>query len=204
LYAFLHFIEKYDGIWANNICFHIYEILWGQLQFKSSSSNKSWFTLTELIVVITILSILSVIGFVVMSHQSSVARDGKRISDIKTLSESARITSAQLRKLPTPIADSIALTVSGTFIGYQGFMSLALVNPLGYGSDKIFDPKDNIPYTYRVNQHYDSAQFMAYLENPREEFERKNQFLMRDCKAISSSRSSFDSSFSLLSSLRLR
>jgi hypothetical protein len=59
-------------------------------------------------------------------------------------------------------------------------MSTALVNPLGYGSDKIFDPKDNIPYTYRVNQHYDSAQFMAYLENPR--FERsieiaKNQFL---------------------------
>jgi hypothetical protein len=49
-------------------------------------------------------------------------------------------------------------------------MSLALVNPLGYGSDKIFDPKDNIHYTYRVNQHYDSAQFMAYLENPR--FER--------------------------------
>ena len=132
--------------------------------------NKSAFTLVELIVVITILSILSVIGFVVMSHQSSVARDGKRISDIKTLSESARITSAQLRLLPTPIADSIALSVSGTFIGYQGFMSTALVNPLGYGSDKIFDPKDNIPYTYRVNQYYDQAQFMAYLENPR--FER--------------------------------
>ena len=105
-----------------------------------------------------------------MSHQSSVARDGKRISDIQTLSQSAKITSAQLRLLPTPIADSVSLTVSGTFIGYQGFMSLALVNPLGYGSDKIFDPKDNIPYTYRVNQHYDSAQFMAYLENPR--FER--------------------------------
>ena len=99
-----------------------------------------------------------------------MARDGKRISDIQTLSQSAKITSAQLRLLPTPIADSVSLTVSGTFIGYQGFMSLALVNPLGYGSDKIFDPKDNIPYTYRVNQHYDSAQFMAYLENPR--FER--------------------------------
>ena len=123
------------------------------------------------------------IGFVVMSHQSSVARDGKRISDIQTLSQSAKITSAQLRLLPTPIADSVSLTVSGTFIGYQGFMSLALVNPLGYGSDKIFDPKDNIPYTYRVNQHYDSAQFMAYLENPR--FERsieiaKNQFLRNE------------------------
>jgi prepilin-type N-terminal cleavage/methylation domain-containing protein len=145
--------------------------------------NHSAFTLTELIVVITILSILSVIGFVVMSHQSSVARDGKRISDIQTLSQSAKITSAQLRLLPTPIADSVSLTVSGTFIGYQGFMSLALVNPLGYGSDKIFDPKDNIPYTYRVNQHFDQAQFMAYLENPR--FERsieiaKNQFLRNE------------------------
>ena len=105
-----------------------------------------------------------------MSHESSVARDGKRISDIKTLSESARITSAQLRKLPTPIADSVSLSVSGSFIGYQGFMSLALVNPLGYGSDKIYDPLDGTPYTYRVNQHYDQAQFLAYLENPR--FER--------------------------------
>ena len=140
------------------------------MQIFSSVKKHSAFTLTELIVVITILSILSVIGFVVMSHQSSVARDGKRISDIKTLSESARITSAQLRKLPTPIADSVSLSVSGTFIGYQGFMSLALVNPLGYGSDKIYDPLDGTPYTYRVNQHYDQAQFMAYLENPR--FER--------------------------------
>jgi hypothetical protein len=49
-------------------------------------------------------------------------------------------------------------------------MSTSIVNPLGYGSDKIYDPKDNIPYTYRVNQNFDSAQFMAYLENPR--FER--------------------------------
>ena len=121
-----------------------------------------------------------------MSHQSSVARDGKRISDIKTLSESARITSAQLRKLPTPIADSISLTVSGSFIGYQGFMSLALVNPLGYGSDKIFDPKDNIPYTYRVNQHYDSAQFMAYLENPR--FERSIEIAQKSNTFLASLR----------------
>jgi len=60
--------------------------------------------------------------------------------------------------------------VSGTFIGYQGFMSTSIVNPLGYGSDKIYDPLDGTPYTYRVNQHYDQAQFLAYLENPR--FER--------------------------------
>ena len=133
-----------------------------------------------------------------MSHQSSVARDGKRISDIQTLSQSAKITSAQLRLLPTPIADSVSLTVSGTFIGYQGFMSLALVNPLGYGSDKIFDPKDNIPYTYRVNQHYDSAQFMAYLENPR--FERSIEIAKQSLPVLLSQAYALDSSTTDLSS----
>jgi hypothetical protein len=137
-----------------------------------------------------------------MSHQSSVARDGKRISDIKTLSESARITSAQLRLLPTPIADSVSLTVSGSFIGYQGFMSLALVNPLGYGSDKIFDPKDNIPYTYRVNQHYDQAQFLAYLENPRFErtIEIAKQSLPSTLPSMVSKAYTFDTAYALDSS----
>ena len=124
----------------------------------------------ELIVVITTLAILATVGFVVMSHQTSVARDGKRISEIQSLSSASRITTAQLRELPRPIADSLELTVSGSFIGYQGFMSKSLVNPIGYGSDKIYDPLDGTPYTYRVSKNYDQAQFMAYLENPR--FER--------------------------------
>ena len=67
-----------------------------------------------------------------MSHESSVARDSKRISEIQSLSSASHITAAQLRELPQPIADSLELTVSGTFIGYQGFMSKSLVNPLGY------------------------------------------------------------------------
>ena len=152
----------------------------------------------ELIVVITILAILATIGFVVMSHQTSVARDGKRISEIQSLSSASRITTAQLRELPRPIADSLELTVSGSFIGYQGFMSTSIVNPLGYGSDKIFDPKDNIPYTYRVNQHYDSAQFMAYLENPR--FERSIEIAKQSLPLPLSKAYALDSSTTDLSS----
>ena len=151
--------------------------------FSKSLRTRQWFTLVELIVVITTLAILATVGFVVMSHQTSVARDGKRISEIQSLSSASRITTAQLRELPRPIADSLELTVSGSFIGYQGFMSKSLVNPIGYGSDKIYDPLDGTPYTYRVSKNYDQAQFMAYLENPR--FERsieiaKNQFLRNE------------------------
>ena len=166
----------------------------GVLSFKSTS----WFTLVELIVVITILAILATVGFVVMSHQTSVARDGKRISEIQSLSSASRITTAQLRELPRPIADSLELTVSGSFIGYQGFMSTTLVNPLGYGSDKIFDPLDGAPYTYRVNKNYDQAQFMAYLENPR--FERSIEIAKQSLPLLLSKAYALDSSTTDLSS----
>jgi hypothetical protein len=46
-------------------------------------------------------------------------------------------------------------------------MSPSLTDPLGYTSDAILDPKDRIPYTYRVGANQDKAQFLAYLENPR-------------------------------------
>ena len=127
-----------------------------------------------------------------MSHQTSVARDGKRISEIQSLSSASRITTAQLRELPRPIADSLELTVSGSFIGYQGFMSTTLVNPIGYGSDKIYDPLDGIPYTYRVNKNYDQAQFMAYLENPR--FERSIEIALQSLPSLVSEVSALDTS----------
>ncbi len=133
-----------------------------------------------------------------MSHQTSVARDGKRISEIQSLSSASRITTAQLRELPRPIADSLELTVSGSFIGYQGFMSTTLVNPLGYGSDKIFDPLDGAPYTYRVNKNYDQAQFMAYLENPR--FERSIEIAKQSLPLLLSKAYALDSSTTDLSS----
>lgn len=160
--------------------------------FSWSIASKKAFTLVELIVVITILAILAAVGFVIMSHQTSVARDGKRISEIQSLSSASRITTAQLRELPRPIADSLELTVSGAFIGYQWFMSKSLVNPIGYGSDKIYDPLDGIPYTYRVNKNYDQAQFMAYLENPR--FERSIEIALQSLPSLVSEVSALDTS----------
>ena len=47
--------------------------------------NKKAFTLVELIVVITILAILSTIGFISLSWYSKEARDAKRISDANNL-----------------------------------------------------------------------------------------------------------------------
>lgn len=95
--------------------------------------SRSGFTLVELIVVITILAILATIGFITMSNQASTARDGKRISEIRDLANSSRLKSAQLKKLPIPSSDGVTLYVdetgtggTGSFIGYQGFMSSAI------------------------------------------------------------------------------
>lgn len=128
----------------------------------------------ELIVVITILAILATIGFITMSNQASAARDGKRISEIRDLANSSRLKSAQLKKLPIPSSDGVTLYVdetgsggTGSFIGYQGFMSSAIAQSFGYSVDATIDPLDKTPYTYRVNQIQDKSQFLAYLEFPR-------------------------------------
>jgi prepilin-type N-terminal cleavage/methylation domain-containing protein len=80
---------------------------------KYTKSSHTGFTLVELIVVITILSILATVGFITMSHQSSVARDGKRITEIGNLSTSSRLTATQLKRLPIPVSDALALFVDG-------------------------------------------------------------------------------------------
>jgi len=52
---------------------------------KSKNLNYKWFTLVELIVVITILAILWTIAFISLQWYSKSARDSKRISDIQNI-----------------------------------------------------------------------------------------------------------------------
>ncbi len=54
---------------------------------KSQMSNVKGFTLIELMVVITIIAILSAISFVVYSEVQQGARDSKRKSDLRSISQ---------------------------------------------------------------------------------------------------------------------
>ncbi len=56
-----------------------------------SKLNKNWFTLIELIVVITILAILWTIAFISLQSYSTNARDSQRVSDLWLISKSLEL-----------------------------------------------------------------------------------------------------------------
>ena len=87
-------------------------------QFSLSSA----FTLVELIIVITILAILGLVAFLMMSDATVSARDSNRLASIKNIYDASQLQAVQQRILPLP-DQAITLTVSGTDIGWQGYMS---------------------------------------------------------------------------------
>jgi prepilin-type N-terminal cleavage/methylation domain-containing protein len=78
------------------------------------------FTLTELIVVITILAILTTIAFFMLSSYIDTARDSARVSDINTISKALTLYDAKVGSFPEPDG---AINVSygeGTSVWRQG------------------------------------------------------------------------------------
>ena len=63
---------------------------------------KNWFTLVELIVVITILAILVTIWFVSFQWFLRDARDGNRVASVKSIWEWLELSSLKVWKYPEP------------------------------------------------------------------------------------------------------
>lgn len=58
-----------------------------------------------------------------MMHDANVsARDSNRLTSIKNIYDASQLQAAQERLLPLP-DQAISLSVSGTSIGWQGYMS---------------------------------------------------------------------------------
>jgi len=76
------------------------------------------FTLVELIVVITILSILATIGFMSLLGYQKSARESIRLSDIKLIEK--QLSLYEIKNSALPIPDNyITITASGTSLGLQ-------------------------------------------------------------------------------------
>lgn len=82
--------------------------------------KKQWFTLVELIVVITILAILWSIAFISLQGYSSDARNSKRTSDLNSIQSAMSTQLAQgqaIMSFATAVADSAVANMS---IGWTG------------------------------------------------------------------------------------
>ncbi len=122
-----------------------------------------WFTLVELIVVITIIGILSTVGFVSYSNYLTGARDSNRYSQMTKLSDSLQVYATD-KSLPLP-DDYIEITASwaSNVIAYQGYVWTDVLETIDY-TNWWRDPKDDSFYTYYLTKDRKSLQLMALME----------------------------------------
>ncbi len=127
------------------------------------STNKLWFTLVELIVVITILAILWTIAFISLQWYSSQARDSKRISEISSIDKLLSIYLVKVWHISKP-ENSIKITASWELIWYQWVVWEDLLSLL-WMSKWWKDPLDDKYYVYRTNEILTEYQILWFLEN---------------------------------------
>ena len=122
------------------------------------------FTLVELIVVITIVWILSTVGFVSYSGYLTGARDSNRFSQLTKLSDSLQ-TYAASKSLPLP-DDYIEITASGAsnVIAYQWYVWVDVLETIDYTNGGK-DPKDDSYFTYYLTKDRKSLQLLAFMED---------------------------------------
>ncbi|MDD2565775.1 MAG: InlB B-repeat-containing protein, partial [Candidatus Gracilibacteria bacterium] len=130
-----------------------------------SSTLKSifGFTLTELIITIAILAILSTIAFLSLINFQSSARDGVRVSDISMLTKSMEMSRIGLGSFPLPDNAKEITFKSGT-VWTQGNISDGVIRLLKNFSKKPLDPKYEVEYSYSLTTNKQEYQIGAISE----------------------------------------
>lgn len=128
--------------------------------------NTYWFTLVELIVVITILVILSTIAFMQLWGFAGSARDSARVSDMNSIMQGLELAFVKSGSYPVPDASDkgvITITASGTIIGYQWYAGANILSSIKMSDAK--DPLDKKYYTYVTNASYSKYQILELMED---------------------------------------
>jgi len=112
-------------------------------------NQKKWsaFTLVELIVVITILSILGTIAFISLGWYGVYARNSKRISDMKTIEKALSIYITWNSQYPNP-DNATNIFYSGALAWTQWSFSSGTIKQLRTMSTAPIDPLFWVDYTY--------------------------------------------------------
>ncbi len=116
--------------------------------FMKKIHNNFWFTLVELIVVITILAILWTIAFISLQWYSAQARDSRRVSDIQNIKKSLELFSLNSWKYPEP-DDYFTIKYWGQDLRYQWTVWEQVSTNLSRNlNEKPIDPLTESEYVY--------------------------------------------------------
>lgn len=126
--------------------------------------KKQWFSLIELVVVISILTILWTIGFINFKDFTLNARDSVRITDVKSIQKSLSLYIIKSWKYPEPtnlkdITYSWAVVWSQWTFWDSTFRNVSILN------SKPVDPLKSIDYTYSVTSDRSEYELAWILES---------------------------------------
>jgi len=127
--------------------------------------TKRAFTLVELIVVITILSILWTIAFISLQWYSRDSRDSKRIWDIQNIKTALELYSLKTWKYPAPDNfKTVSYSWATEIVRYQWIVWDQVTRNLKTLVVKPLDPLTNTPYIYSVTNIYKEYEVLALYE----------------------------------------
>lgn len=124
--------------------------------------KKRWFTLVELIVVVTILAILWTIGFISYNGYLVWVRDSNRLTQLDQIASGLELYRAK-NTLPLPTSN-IRIESSGSLVWYQGYAWQDILDLIDY-SKWGRDPKDGQFYTYYTTGDRKYYQLLWFLED---------------------------------------
>lgn len=127
---------------------------------------KRWFTIAELIVLVTIIAILSTIWYLYVSWNLSKSRDSKRLTDLDSIEKSINLFRVSRDSLPIP-DQPIDITYSWSTLWKQGILWSGVMQKLAsFWKDYPKDPFYNVNYTYSIAPNIWSFEIAWILENP--------------------------------------
>ncbi len=147
------------------------------MKIKISNSNKG-FTFVELIVSITIISILSVLGFVSYSKNLEDSRDSQRKSELSWVAAWLKQQKTKRWEYPVPWS-YFNITNSWYIVAIQWKLDENIIIST---VEKIpLDPFVNVPYIFSVSKNKQEFQLASTLENNWV----SKAFLLWDYKSVS-------------------
>ena len=106
---------------------------------KKRFSAPWGFTLAELVVVITVLSVLATVGFISLQGYTVDARDSSRLTVMGSMERGLSMRYVTTDSYPMPDSP-VSISASGYVIGYQGYAGGGVLSKVGMGNVK--DPGD--------------------------------------------------------------
>ena len=129
---------------------------------------KKWFTLVELLVVVTVLSILASIAYIGIDNYFASSRDSKRIYDMQQITNVMQLYFNGNSEYPEP-SDAVEVTFSGALAWKQGTFWASVTRKLrSFWNDIPLDPLHKNEYSYSLTNMWTEYQIGMMKETFKE------------------------------------